>query len=158
MVVQAAGLKNYKFKIEKSGVYEETLDIVGAEEDVELGSGAMGPHPLDRPWKIAETWVGIGFGLERLLMASHGNGSLGKLGHSLVSLGRQTADGYDGFDELASLVRAVISATGLPVMISPGVIPEYALENLKSAGATWYACYQETHNPVLFNKLRVNQS
>jgi len=66
--------------------------------------------------------------------------------------------GRNGFDELVSLVRAVVAATGLPVMISPGVIPDYALENLKNAGTTWYACYQETHNPALFNKLRTGQN
>lgn len=66
--------------------------------------------------------------------------------------------GRSGFDELASLVRTIISATGLPVMVSPGVIPDYALENLKRAGTTWYACYQETHNPALFNELRIDQS
>ena len=66
--------------------------------------------------------------------------------------------GRNGFDDLASLVDAVISATGLPVMISPGAIPEYALENFMGAGTTWYACYQETHNPQLFSELRINQN
>lgn len=66
--------------------------------------------------------------------------------------------GRNGFDELASLAREVIAVTGLPVMISPGVIPDYALKMLKKAGTTWYACYQETHNLELFKKLRTDQN
>ena len=30
----------------------------------------MGLHTLDRAWRIADTWVDIGFGLERLLIAA----------------------------------------------------------------------------------------
>jgi len=55
-------------------------------------------------------------------------------------------------------VRAVKTATGLPVMVSPGVVPQETLKDLSSAGADWYACYQETHNRRLFAKLRVGQS
>ena len=46
----------------------------------------MGPHPLDRPWKINETWIGIGFGLERLLMAAENTRNLAKFGRSLAYL------------------------------------------------------------------------
>jgi len=86
LVVNAAGVKNYKLETEKSEVYGETLDVVSARGDIELGSGAMGPHPLDRPWKIVDTWVGIGFGLERLLMASEKSVNLGRMGRSLTHL------------------------------------------------------------------------
>lgn len=86
LVVNTAGVKDYKLETEKSEVYGETLDVVSARGDIELGSGAMGPHPLDRPWRITDTWVGIGFGLERLLMASQGNLSLGRFGRSLTYL------------------------------------------------------------------------
>ena len=86
LIVRAAGVKAYKLETEKSEVYGETLDVVSDKGDIELGSGAMGPHPLDRPWKITDTWVGIGFGLERLLMASEGKLSLGRMGRSLAYL------------------------------------------------------------------------
>ncbi|MEJ2023485.1 MAG: pyrrolysine--tRNA(Pyl) ligase large subunit, partial [Deltaproteobacteria bacterium] len=71
---------------EESEVYGETLDVVSKGTNIELGSGAMGPHPLDRAGKITDTWVGIGFGLERLLMASEGKASLGRMGRSLTYL------------------------------------------------------------------------
>ena len=38
-----------------------------SSDGVEVCSTAMGPHPLDDAWGITETWVGLGFGLERLL-------------------------------------------------------------------------------------------
>ena len=66
--------------------------------------------------------------------------------------------GSRGFEKLADLVARVRSTTGLPVMVSPGGVPDEALKTLAEAGATWYACYQETHNPALFGKLRIGQS
>ncbi|MCE5242409.1 MAG: methylornithine synthase PylB [Desulfobacteraceae bacterium] len=66
--------------------------------------------------------------------------------------------GEDGLAELAGLVRNVRLETGLPVMISPGVIHERAAERLAAAGADWYACYQETYSRVLFDGLRHGQS
>jgi phenylalanyl-tRNA synthetase alpha chain len=43
----------------------------------------MGPHPLDIAWGITDTWVGIGFGLERLLMTAAGESSIGRFGKNL---------------------------------------------------------------------------
>jgi methylornithine synthase len=63
-----------------------------------------------------------------------------------------------GTDRLIDLVRRVKETTGLPIMISPGVVPEHLLAQLKNAGADWYACYQETHNRQLYKKLRTRQS
>jgi methylornithine synthase len=63
-----------------------------------------------------------------------------------------------GCESLAQLIRAVRDATGLPVMISPGVVPIDALANFARAGASWYACYQETHSRDLFRRLRPGQS
>ena len=62
------------------------------------------------------------------------------------------------FDGLVALVRAVKQATGLPVMISPGVVSAQVLEALRDAGAEWYACYQETHAPDRYAGLRMGQS
>lgn len=64
----------------------------------------------------------------------------------------------DGYTPLADLVRAVKTQFQLPVMVSPGVIPTTALKQLAAAGADWYACYQETHNRALFQRLRLDQS
>jgi methylornithine synthase len=64
----------------------------------------------------------------------------------------------EGFAVLARLTSRVKEATGLPLMLSPGVAPAETLRLLKKAGADWYACYQETHSPRLFRRLRPQQS
>jgi methylornithine synthase len=66
--------------------------------------------------------------------------------------------GAIGFEKLVELVTSVKEATGLPIMVSPGVVPDSILSKLAEAGATWYACYQETHQRALFNQLRPGQS
>jgi pyrrolysyl-tRNA synthetase-like protein len=86
VIVKAAGLNDYKFENEDSKVYGTTMDVVAGPESIEVASGAMGPHPLDAAWGITDTWVGIGFGLERLLMISQNDTSIGKWGKSLSYL------------------------------------------------------------------------
>ncbi len=85
-VSRAAGITDFHFETVHSEVYGSTLDIVAGQDNLEIGSSAMGPHPLDRPWKITDTWVGIGFGLERLLMAREKTRNLAKVGRSLTYL------------------------------------------------------------------------
>jgi pyrrolysyl-tRNA synthetase-like protein len=85
LVTRSAGIEEYRLEKEESTVYGETVDVMSLN-GLELGSGAMGPHPLDRAWRITETWVGIGFGLERLLMTVRGGDSIGKMGRSLAYL------------------------------------------------------------------------
>ena len=85
LVTRAAGIDHYQLEEEESTVYGETVDVVSAE-GLELGSAAVGPHPLDHAWRITDTWVGIGFGLERLLMAGRKSSSIGRLGRSLAYL------------------------------------------------------------------------
>jgi len=85
LVTRAAGIEEYRLEKEESTVYGETVDVVSTD-GLELGSGAMGPHPLDRAWRITDPWVGIGFGLERLLMTVRGGDSIGKMGRSLAYL------------------------------------------------------------------------
>jgi methylornithine synthase len=63
-----------------------------------------------------------------------------------------------GFEPFIQLVKAVRRTTGLPVMVSPGVVPADVLSALARAGVSWYACYQETHNRELFKQLRSGQS
>ncbi len=64
----------------------------------------------------------------------------------------------DGFKSLVELIGKVKQETGLPVMISPGVVPKQVLVALADMDIDWYACYQETHNRQLFRYLRPNQS
>ena len=86
LVTTAAGVESYTMQPESSAVYGETIDILSGEKQVEIGSAAMGPHRLDRAWQITEAWVGIGFGLERMLMVAKKSSSLGKMGRSLAYL------------------------------------------------------------------------
>lgn len=62
-----------------------------------------------------------------------------------------------GFHRLLELVSALKETTGLPVMVSPGVLGPDQLRALRRAGADWYACYQETHDRALFGRLRIEQ-
>jgi phenylalanyl-tRNA synthetase alpha chain len=86
LVVRAAGVDDYIIQSESSAVYGETIDILAGESRMEVGSAAMGPHELDRAWQVTVPWVGIGFGLERLLMVAEKSDSLGKMGRSLAYL------------------------------------------------------------------------
>ncbi len=83
LVADAAGLADYEFETEDSAVYGQTLDVVAGADKIEVASGAMGPHPLDAAWRVTDTWVGLGFGLERLVMVSQDSGSIGKWGKSI---------------------------------------------------------------------------
>lgn len=88
LVLEAAGIGGWRIAEESSAVYGSTIDLLHG--DLELGSAAIGPHPLDRPWRITEPWVGIGFGLERLLMVREGSDSLGRWSRSLEYLDGHT--------------------------------------------------------------------
>jgi methylornithine synthase len=67
------------------------------------------------------------------------------------------ADDGNGFAAVTDIVQSIRADTGLPVMVSVGVVPDTVLDRLAAAGADWYACYQETHNRRLFDQLRVGQ-
>lgn len=83
IVATASGLQDFSFENEDSEVYGSTLDVVSGPGKIEVASGAMGPHPLDLAWDITDTWVGMGFGIERLLMSVKDDTSIGKWGKSL---------------------------------------------------------------------------
>jgi methylornithine synthase len=68
------------------------------------------------------------------------------------------AEDGDGFDAKIDTVKSIKADTGLPLMVSVGVVPDIVLDRLALAGADWYACYQETHNRQLFDQLRVGQN
>lgn len=69
---------------------------------------------------------------------------------------------YDGdfgsFVPIVKTVEIIKKQIGLPVMASVGVVPDKVIDQLSAAGADWFACYQETHNPLLFKRLRKGQS
>lgn len=62
-----------------------------------------------------------------------------------------------GFEQFVHMIKTVQNETGLPVMISPGTLPDKVLVLLAQAGVTWYALYQETHNKALYKTLRHGQ-
>ena len=63
----------------------------------------------------------------------------------------------EGFSRLEEMVAVLHRETGLPIMVSPGVITAEQLSRLRQAGADWYACYQETHDQRQFARLRLGQ-
>ena len=84
LVMQAAGIEGYSFEQEESVVYGDTIDVM--LDDLELGSGAMGPHVLDGLWGVTGTWMGLGFGLERLTMVREGRRNVRSVGKGLSYL------------------------------------------------------------------------
>jgi len=83
LITGTAGVAEFVLEPVNSAVYGQTIDILAGENRLEIGSSAMGPHVLDQAWQITDAWVGIGFGLERLLMAAANINSMGRLGRSL---------------------------------------------------------------------------
>lgn len=65
---------------------------------------------------------------------------------------------HDNPEKFVDIVRAVKEETGLPIMISPGVMDDSTLIRLHETGADFLALYQETHDKELYRKLRVGQS
>jgi pyrrolysyl-tRNA synthetase-like protein len=84
LVLAATGIDRYELETVDSGVYGDTVDVV--VDGVEVCSTAMGPHPLDDAWGITETWVGLGFGLERLLVARDAHQNIERVARSLSYL------------------------------------------------------------------------
>jgi len=83
--MEAVGISDYQLEVTESEVYGETVDVV--KDGAELGSGAYGPHVLDSRWGIFDTtWVGIGFGLERIAMSAGNYSTIKRVGRSLAYL------------------------------------------------------------------------
>ncbi|MDR3288321.1 MAG: methylornithine synthase PylB [Peptococcaceae bacterium] len=80
-------------------------------------------------------------------------------GVNLIDLTMGEDAGYlENSERLAALTAAVKSASGLPVMVSPGLPDDRMIDALRAAGADWLALYQETHRRELFAKRRLGQS
>lgn len=60
-------------------------------------------------------------------------------------------------DRIVALAKKVKKETGLPVMVSPGVIDDSTIDQLVENDIEWFALYQETHNKELYNRLRSDQ-
>ena len=75
-----------------------------------------------------------------------------------LTMGEDFYHHSENFASIAQLIRDIKAETGLPVMISPGVVDDHQIIKLAEAGADWYALYQETHNKALFSRLRLDQS
>lgn len=85
LVLEAAEIDNYRIEEENSVVYGDGLDIVDSD-GLELASTSMGPHRLDAAWKISCTWVGLGFGLERLLQSKQKTEGIHRYAKSITYL------------------------------------------------------------------------
>ena len=77
----------YEFVVEESTVYGHTLDI--EINGIEVASGSYGPHFLDAQWGVFDTWVGIGFGIERLTMALNKSKTIKRYGGSIAFIDGQ---------------------------------------------------------------------
>ena len=77
----ALGIEDYKLVVEESTVYGSTVDI--EIDGIEVASGSYGPHFLDKQWGVFDTWVGIGFGVERLAMAMSKSKTIKRYGRSI---------------------------------------------------------------------------
>jgi phenylalanyl-tRNA synthetase alpha chain len=86
LLMDAAGLKGYRFDQAESSVYGQTVDVVSGQ-GLELASCSMGPHPLDQAWGFDGSWVGLGLGVERLAMALSGLDRLSPVGRGFGRLG-----------------------------------------------------------------------
>jgi methylornithine synthase len=75
-----------------------------------------------------------------------------------LTMGEDPLFHQEEFESVMELTRTIKAETGLPVMISPGYIPDKWIDGFAKAGADWYALYQETHNRGLFERLRLDQS
>lgn len=74
-----------------------------------------------------------------------------------LTMGEDLTYHRDNFDLLYDIVRRIKENTGLPVMLSPGLIEDRDIARFAELGVEWYALYQETHNRELYAKLRLNQ-
>ncbi len=77
----ALGIEDYELVVEESTVYGSTVDI--EIDGIEVASGSYGPHFLDKQWGVFDTWVGIGFGVERLAMAMNKSKTIKRYGRSI---------------------------------------------------------------------------
>lgn len=74
-----------------------------------------------------------------------------------LTMGEDLSYHREDFDTVLSIIKEIKEKTGLPVMISPGLVDEHLIDKFADADTDWYALYQETHNRELFKNLRLDQ-
>lgn len=86
-------------------------------------------------------------------------GALARSGVNLIDLtmGEDLKYHQENFSTVFEMIKKIKELTGLPVMISPGVVSDEQIDRFAAIGTEWYALYQETHNRELFSKLRIHQ-
>lgn len=77
---------------------------------------------------------------------------------TMGELAAGTTKAEEEYARLCSFMRMARNKSDIPFMVSPGVVSNGVIHDLAAAGATWYACYQETYNRSLFFKVRAGQS
>ena len=84
--MKAVGIEKYDLVGDDSVVYgnKQVMDV--EVNGMEVASGSYGPHFLDENWGIFDTWVGIGFGIERLAMMREDFHNIKRVGCSLKYL------------------------------------------------------------------------
>lgn len=75
-----------------------------------------------------------------------------------LTMGEDQSYRKDDFKTIVEIIGEIKRKTGLPVMISPGVLSKDQIDKFAEVNTDWYALYQETHNKELFHKLRWDQS
>jgi len=74
-----------------------------------------------------------------------------------LTMGEDLSYHQDDFYILIDIVKRIKESTGLPVMLSPGLIEDRYIDLFAKQGVEWYALYQETNNRELYNRLRLDQ-
>ena len=72
-----------------------------------------------------------------------------------LTMGEDMQYHKEDFESILEVTKRTKKETGLPVMISPGLIRHELIEKFAELGTEWYALYQETHNRKLFSGLRI---
>ncbi len=85
LILAKANIENWTMPIENSTVYGDAHDFID-QNGLELASSAIGPLEMDSIWRVNENWIGIGFGLERLVMSASNDDNLAKAGRSISYL------------------------------------------------------------------------
>jgi methylornithine synthase len=74
-----------------------------------------------------------------------------------LTMGEDLKYHRENFADVLDMIKKIKELTGLPVMISPGVVSDGLIDRFAELGTDWYALYQETHNRELFSRLRIRQ-
>lgn len=74
-----------------------------------------------------------------------------------LTMGEDPVYRAEGLEPVLELVKRLKRTTGLPLMLSAGVISHSLIDRFAEAGADWFALYQETHSRALYARLRVGQ-